>query len=106
MMVAAGAIESSSAGTAADVDACLLCGETVRAGEESPSRFFDVEGRRRLAHTECALRAVMGGIGHLENHAHWCMTQGDPDAGLSYRDSARLVRSWVEDHGATSDRQP
>lgn len=50
-------------------------------------------------HRECALRSVVGGIGHLTNHRHWCLEMHDPDAGLSYRDSALLVAAWVDEHG-------
>lgn len=50
-------------------------------------------------HTECSLRSALGGIGHLRDHAFWCLQMHDPDAGLSYRDSALLVDQWVEEHG-------
>jgi hypothetical protein len=47
-------------------------------------------------HRECALRTVVGGIGHLVAHHFWCTQQGDPDAGLTRRQSARLVLAYVE----------
>lgn len=42
-------------------------------------------------HRECSLRVVMGGIGHLVDHAKYCRGPLGTDAGLSYRQSARLV---------------
>jgi hypothetical protein len=46
-------------------------------------------------HKECALRAVVGGIGHHRDHAVWCLIEGDPDAGMPYRQSALAVWDWV-----------
>jgi hypothetical protein len=51
------------------------------------------------AHRECSLRSVLGGIGHLVAHAHYCRGLGDPDAGLGFRKSAWLVWSWHVDGG-------
>lgn len=45
----------------------------------------------RPSHEECALREVIGGIGHLLNHEYWCIKMHDPDAGLTYRESAKLA---------------
>lgn len=42
-------------------------------------------------HRECALRCVLGGIGHHLDHDHWCVEAGDPDGGMSYRESALAV---------------
>ncbi len=49
------------------------------------------------AHMECDLRSAIGGIGHL-NGTCSCYdgAGGHPDAGLSYRDSARRVLAEVE----------
>lgn len=48
-------------------------------------------------HRECHLRAVLGGIGHLVDHARYCTGELGPDAGLTYRQSAWLVwRTHVE----------
>ena len=44
-------------------------------------------------HRECVMRSVLGGIGHYLDHEHWCVERGDPDAGLDFRTSARLVRA-------------
>jgi hypothetical protein len=45
-------------------------------------------------HRACSLRSVVGGIGHLLDHDHFCMGVG-PDAGLDYRTSALLVEIYV-----------
>jgi hypothetical protein len=45
------------------------------------------------------LREVLGGIGHLIDHEHYCLVMHDPDAGLTYRESAKLVATWVEIKG-------
>jgi hypothetical protein len=50
-------------------------------------------------HRECSLRSALGGIGHLQDHAIWCVQKGDPDAGLDYRQSALAVWEWVAVHG-------
>jgi hypothetical protein len=44
----------------------------------------------------------MGGIGHLIAHAYWCFERGDPDAGLTYRQSALLVDTYVTAVGVPS----
>jgi hypothetical protein len=53
-----------------------------------------------LAHRECLLRSVMGGIGHLTDHWHWCVAMHDPDGGMSYRQSAIAVDHWIRMHGS------
>lgn len=50
-------------------------------------------------HYECSTRAALGGIGHFKDHAFWCLQMHDPDAGLSYRESALQVVEWVNEHG-------
>lgn len=59
-------------------------------------------------HRECAMRAALGGIGHLTNHDFWCVVVGDPDAHLGYRESAMLVWQWVSEYGldAAADKTP
>ena len=42
---------------------------------------------------------VIGGIGHLIDHAHFCRSDAGPDAGLDYRTSALLVDVWVKRKG-------
>jgi hypothetical protein len=46
-------------------------------------------------HRECSLREVIGGIGHLIAHEYWCRQHHDPDAGLTYRQSAMLTDLYV-----------
>lgn len=76
----------------------MLCGELIVDGDQGQMvPAVDADGwRPRPQHRECALRAVFGGIGHLRDHVHWCNTVGDPDGGLSYRDSALAV--WAQLH--------
>ena len=73
---------------------CVLCYETITDGQDSRPINGD-----QLAHRECLLRSVMGGIGHLEDHAYWCQDMGDPDGGRTYRQSALEVDEWVHKHG-------
>jgi hypothetical protein len=77
---------------------CLLCGEKIETGWRTyPVR--DETGKENRVHWECMLRQVLGGIGHLENHQHWCVEKGDPDGGRTYRTSALEVAQWVEARG-------
>lgn len=76
---------------------CLLCHEAIGPNEEARP-ISDGHGPK-LAHRECLLRSVLGGIGHLEDHQHWCNEVGDPDGGRSYRQSALEVDEWVMKHG-------
>lgn len=77
---------------------CILCGEMVTWEEAA----FYMSARP--AHPECGTRMALGGIGHLEDHQHWCLEVGDPNAGLSYRESARRVEQWLRDHGTEAIR--
>jgi hypothetical protein len=68
---------------------CALCGEEMEPGS--------LRGPTNLpTHRECGLRMALGGIGHLVDHALWCGERHDPDAGLTYRESALMVATWVE----------
>jgi hypothetical protein len=72
---------------------CQLCGELIN----------DLDNDVRVvlpgvAHRACLLREVVGGIGHLEDHARWCVVEGDPDGGRTYRQSAIEVDEWVASH--------
>lgn len=62
---------------------CQLCGEPLLLRDDE------------VMHRECSLRNVMGGIGHLIAHDHWCVQRNDPDAGLTYHQSALLVDAFV-----------
>jgi len=70
-------------------DLCVLCDEPIRP-HETANPMMTAEGPRR-AHRECALRAVVGGIGHWEDHAYWCGQMQDPDGGRTFRQSALEV---------------
>lgn len=75
---------------------CPLCSEPVIVGTDDISA-FRIGGL--LTHRECALRSAMGGIGHLTDHEVWCCQRGDPDAGLSYRESSLAVSGFVDANG-------
>lgn len=71
---------------------CASCNEPILPGEERADIVtMDV-------HRECALRDVVGGIGHLIDHDHFCSGVG-PDAGLDRRTSSLLVDVWVARKG-------
>ena len=78
---------------------CILCGEPIT---DHPSTcapitiLVGVEFEQRLAHRECMVRSIIGGIGHLENHAYWCEQMHDPDGGRSYRQSALAVDAMMQ----------
>jgi len=38
---------------------------------------------------------AIGGIGHLIAHNYWCVQKGDPDAGLTYYQSAKLAAEYI-----------
>ena len=76
---------------------CPLCDEPIGPGHEgdiSPTSLHTPEGARQT-HRSCMLREVIGGIGHLIAHDYWCTQHGDPDAGLTRRQSALLVDVYV-----------
>lgn len=71
---------------------CELCDEPIY-GQKA-----DV--RPLIAHNHCLLRETMGGIGHLIAHEYWCgAPRHDPDAGLTYQQSALLVLAYVQTVG-------
>ena len=74
---------------------CLHCDEAIGAWDPTvPTN--TMEGRR-LTHRECALREVLGGIGHHIAHEYWCgAPRHDPDGGLTRRQSAILVAKLYE----------
>lgn len=67
---------------------CGLCNEPIMAGAEAETV--------QPYHRSCLLRSTLGGIGHLIAHEYWCEQRHDPDAGLTYRQSARLVDAYVQ----------
>lgn len=69
---------------------CMNCCEQFQDGDNGaimPTGFAQ--------HRECSLRAVMGGIGHLVDHEHYCHGELGPDAGLSYRESSVLAWQFI-----------
>ncbi len=79
---------------------CAFCSEPI--AEDDQGSFVGTGSGPAPMHRECSLRSAVGGIGHLTNHAYWCGEQGDPDGGLSARQSALMVWNWVADHGLPS----
>jgi hypothetical protein len=72
---------------------CQLCGEVIQPEQvRAPTAPL-------VAHIECGLRSVIGGIGHHRDHGHWCLEMGDPDAGLTYRQSALEVWDLIAERG-------
>lgn len=71
---------------------CMDCTEPILPGEDRADII------NQDIHRECALRGVMGGIGHLLDHDHFCKGVG-PDAGLDRRTSALLVDVWIDRMG-------
>lgn len=80
---------------------CLLCETAIEEGEDYRSMPYVTKQSTTLrhVHADCGLRNVVGGIGHLTDHAYWCGKMGDPDMGLTYRESALAVRRWIDEHG-------
>jgi len=74
-----------------DLPMCGLCDEPITPSEPGP----EFGSWTLKVHRECALRSGIGGIGHLIAHDYWCTQRKDPDAGLTYRQSALLVDEFV-----------
>lgn len=72
---------------------CFHCKEPITSTEERAD-IITMD-----SHRECALRVVMGGIGHLLDHSHFCHGDLGPDAGLDYRTSALMVDVWIHRKG-------
>jgi len=72
---------------------CQWCEESLEGGRIAPSVIYTADGPRHQ-HVECAIREVMGGIGHLVAHEWWCQEKHDPDAGLTSRQSALLAYQY------------
>lgn len=83
---------------------CPLCQERVDPDLDNVP--IGTEHGVRAAHRECMLRTVMGGIGHLTNHAYWCSMMHDPDMGMSRRESAVMVDHWVRNNGVEAATDP
>jgi hypothetical protein len=73
-------------------ETCMHCRLSFEAGDNGA-----IMPTGYAQHRECALRSVLGGIGHLVDHDRYCHGEAGPDAGLSYRASALLAwRHCVE----------
>lgn len=81
---------------------CPLCEEPVtwRHILDRAQRLYGLGGGR-FAHRECMLRETTGGIGHLEDHAHWCLVMHDPDGGRTRRQSALETDEWIHQNWRT-----
>jgi hypothetical protein len=73
------------------IGTCVYCDETIEDHDAwSPLNAV------QYGHYECGLREVMGGIGHHLGHEYWCVVQRDTDAGLTRRQSAKLVVALID----------
>ena len=85
---------------------CFLCNEMIQVFDQG-SFTHVLQGDEERGwesvmlpvHRECSLREVMGGIGHLEDHDHWCSEIHDPDGGRTRRQSSLQVWDWINRHG-------
>lgn len=76
---------------------CILCKTLILTSHQGS--FIGSEIGLQPAHKECLLRSVTGGIGHYRDHQFWCREKGDPDGGLTYRDSALQVWDHINKGG-------
>ena len=74
---------------------CYMCDEDVVVADPAQRTVFDPDGNPVAVHPECMLREVVGGIGHRIAHPYWCTEHGDPDAGLTRRQSAKLTELYI-----------
>lgn len=70
-------------------ESCVWCQHQFEEGDQGLRHIYG-----HYEHKECGLRNVMGGIGHLVDHARYCRSELGPDAGLDRRVSAKLVWEW------------
>lgn len=91
----------SNEGTVSQTDDCFWCGEPVLPGEGASDPVFVVDSARRGAmrdrHVECAIRAVIGSVGHQRGKCScYGGTEEDPP-GMTRRDAARVAKAeWAE----------
>lgn len=76
---------------------CQWCEEPIE--QDDQGSFIGTKDGPRPVHRECSFRMVMGGIGHLEDHARWCVQEHDPDGGRTPRQSAIEVWEWYQKNG-------
>lgn len=77
---------------------CVHCRIAIEEGDQGTYLLGSDEEGVAPVHRECSLRVVMGGIGHQLDHLHWCREVGDPDMGLSFRESAKQVWNYYQDY--------
>ena len=75
----------------ANTGICVYCDEAIL-----PHDAWTPLNAAQYGHYECGLREVMGGIGHHLGHEYWCKQQHDTDAGLTHRQSAKMVVALID----------
>jgi hypothetical protein len=70
---------------------CVFCNEKIEALDA-----WVPLNAVQYAHHECSLRSVVGGIGHQIAHDYWCVQRQDTDAGLTFRQSAKMIVALVD----------
>jgi hypothetical protein len=70
---------------------CALCQEPITSTDAWVSL-----NPQNYVHHCCSLREVTGGIGHQLAHEWCCLVKHDPDAGLTYHQSAIMVAALVD----------
>jgi|SRR5262245_609402 len=85
---------------------CKYCEEPIAEGDQGMvsqgsklAKDWDLISFTLCEHRECGLRAVLGGIAHVERRCTCCGGMAEPDDGLGWRESARRVLALVEHHG-------
>jgi hypothetical protein len=85
-------------------ESCVFCEERIEHNHQGS--FIGSEHGLAPVHKECSLRMVMGGIGHLQNHSHWCVEMHDPDGGRTRRQSALEVWDHIAQWGFPTRDEP
>lgn len=74
---------------------CIFCIEEIQPGDRGvlmPALAADGTSSIEAAHIECQFANTVGGAAHLDGgRCEHCGGEGDPYAGLSYRESALQV---------------
>lgn len=86
---------------------CLYCEEAVEEGDSGEIMPFGQLGEDRktmsfttvAVHQECALRQVVGSIGHLKKQCSCYGGTEHDDLGMTRHEAALAVRAWVAEHG-------
>jgi len=86
-----------------DRNLCLWCEEPVTPSgvQQSPipSQGADGSWELRLQHRECAARAILGGLNHLQGRCSCCGGTEPPDPpALSRRQAALAAFAWIQEH--------